>query len=150
MMRVLWSMLFLPAVLGLLALPAAARAEHHHIHHAIYELDKAAVELKEAPHDFGGHREAALLASQAAVKDLQALLVVANEKPATPKIDPEVYKKYEHHPHLHHALHELKEAHKQIKESKTDFGQLREAALKDIDVAIKEIEICCNYKPKKK
>src|SRR6516225_1875614 len=33
---------------------------HPHMHHALHELKEARVELKEAAHDFGGHREKAL------------------------------------------------------------------------------------------
>ena len=42
---------------------ASAKERHPHIHKAIEELREARKELKEADHDFGGHREMALRAT---------------------------------------------------------------------------------------
>ncbi|HWB60574.1 MAG TPA: hypothetical protein VG733_13860 [Chthoniobacteraceae bacterium] len=43
---------------------------HPEIHEAIRALEAARVHLKEAKHDFGGHREAALAAVDEALKQL--------------------------------------------------------------------------------
>ena len=61
---------------GPIAAPAAQAAEEHHpaIHHAIEELRKARHELKEAKHDFGGHREDALKAVDKAIEQLEICL----------------------------------------------------------------------------
>ncbi len=150
MTTVLRAALAVPILGGMLASPTAARADHHHIHNALYELEKATVELKEADHDYGGHRAKALLAVEGAMFHMNKLLVIAGEKPVSPKPDAELYKAYKHNPHMHHALKVLKEAHKQIKESKTDFGDLREKTLVQIDYAIGEIEICLKNHEKKK
>lgn len=49
--------------------------EHHpHIHHALKELREARKELKEAAHDFGGHREEALKAVDEAIAQLKTAL----------------------------------------------------------------------------
>ncbi len=51
----------------------------------------------------------------------------------------------EHHPHIHGAIHELKEARKDLKEADHDFGGHREEAVKAIDVAIEQLEICLKH-----
>ena len=48
--------------------------------------------------------------------------------------------KKERHPHIHHALHELKEARKELKEANHDFGGHRVKAIEAIDVAIEQLE----------
>ena len=136
--------------IGLSAPGQAGEFKHHHIHHAIHELKEAKKELIESPHDFGGHREQAIKAIDAAILSLDKLLVAIGEKPVTPDVGPEVYKKYEHHPHLHHALAELREAHQQVKESKFDFGRDREIALRDIDYAMQQIELVLKHHNGKK
>jgi hypothetical protein len=54
-----------------------------------------------------------------------------------------------HHPHLHAALHELKEARQELKEARHDFGGHRESALRAVDHAIHEIELALHYHHKK-
>ncbi|HLW68384.1 MAG TPA: hypothetical protein VKS79_23910 [Gemmataceae bacterium] len=53
---------------------ASAKEHHPHIHKAIEELREAKKELKEADHDFGGHREQALKACDFAIEQLEAAL----------------------------------------------------------------------------
>ena len=47
---------------------------HPAIHAAIRALERAKVDLKSAAHDFGGHREAALQACDAAIAQLKLAL----------------------------------------------------------------------------
>ncbi|MBM3993673.1 MAG: hypothetical protein FJ303_05910 [Planctomycetes bacterium] len=54
-------------------------------------------------------------------------------------------KKHPHH-HLHHALWELRDARKELKESKHDFGGHKEKALHAINDAIKQLELVLLYK----
>ena len=66
----------------LLAMPIAAQAqtmhsemEHHpRIAKAIHELEDAIAYLEAAPHDFGGHKAAAIRDSRAAVEQLRKAL----------------------------------------------------------------------------
>jgi hypothetical protein len=54
---------------------AASPAEPHpHIRAAIHELREARNELKTAAHDFGGHRDEALEATDKAIRELEACL----------------------------------------------------------------------------
>jgi hypothetical protein len=50
------------------------------------------------------------------------------------------------HPHLRAALGELRDAKKELKQADHDFQGHRAAAIKAIDEAIKQIEICINLK----
>ena len=50
------------------------RERHPHIHAAIRELREARKELKEADHDFGGHRVEAIEAIDKAIKQLELAL----------------------------------------------------------------------------
>jgi hypothetical protein len=43
------------------------------------------------------------------------------------------------HPHMVAALHELREARTELKESRDDFGGRKERALRDIDAAIEQL-----------
>jgi hypothetical protein len=126
---------------------AAGKKVHHHprLHHALHELREARVELREAGHDFGGHREAALKAVDAAIVQVEQALVAAGDGFRAVKVDRDIYKKYTHHPHLHHALHELKEARNELKTAKHDFGGHRELALRDVNYAIEQIELALKF-----
>ncbi len=129
---------------------ATAQEPHpyHHLHHALWELRDAHKELKESRADFGGHKEKGLAAIHDAIKQLDLALKhpEGHVKGSPTRGDlREEYKKYKHHPHLHHALHELRHAHHQLKESKHDFGGYREAALRDMHAAIVQIELMLKH-----
>ncbi len=124
---------------------------HPHLHHALFELREAREELRESKDDFGGHREKAIVAVQDAIKQIDLAIKGSgdNIKNAPLKKDlREQYKKYAHHPHLHHALHELKQAHTELKEAKHEFGGHREAALRDVHHAIHQIELMRKHQKK--
>jgi hypothetical protein len=59
-----------------LAAPAAAPAQEPHpeIHDALAALRRAREHLEHAAHDFGGHREAALKATDNAIRQLELCL----------------------------------------------------------------------------
>jgi hypothetical protein len=119
-----------------------------HFHHALWELRDAHKELKEAKHDYGGHREDALISIRHSIKHLEDVLeykhVKAKGVPTRGDLAAE-YRKYKHHPHLHHALHEVKHAHHQMEQSKDNFGGHRESALRDMHEAIRHIELCLKH-----
>jgi hypothetical protein len=139
------------ALSGLTALAGATYPLHHHLHHALWELRDARKEVAETKHDFGGHREKALLAMNDAIRQIDIILKYEwdNTKGTPTRGDlREQYKKYAHHPHLHHALHELRHAHNQLKESKRDYEGHRDAALRDIHAAVVQIEILLKHHKK--
>jgi hypothetical protein len=53
---------------------AGSHERHPAIHAAIRALERAKIELKNAAHDFGGHREAALQECDAAIAQLKLAL----------------------------------------------------------------------------
>jgi hypothetical protein len=150
-------MLLSRATVALLALTApvafcGARDEgprHPHMHHALHELKEARVELKEAAHDFGGHREKALKAVDAAIVQIEIALKGGRDPFRAVKVEAALYKKYEHHPHIHRAIHELKEARVELKEARHDFGGHREQALTDVNYAIEQLELALKFARKK-
>lgn len=131
-------LLIVPA--GLTAKVKRAGPHHPHMHYALHELKEARVELKEAAHDFGGHREKALKAVDAAIVQIEIALKAAGDPYKSGKVTADHYKKYERHPHIHHAIVELKKVREELKEAKHDFGGHREKALKDTDEAIVQLE----------
>lgn len=44
------------------------------------------------------------------------------------------------HPHIHHAIEELREARRELKEARHDFGGHRKDALEAVDNAIRQLE----------
>ncbi len=130
------------------AAAAEPKHPHHHLHHALWELRDARKELKETKHDFGGHKEKALVAINDAIKQVELVLQYKgdNIKGVPTRGDlKEEYKKYKHHPHLHHALHELKHAHHQLKETKHNFDGHKENAIRDVNIAIHQIEVLLKH-----
>jgi hypothetical protein len=59
------------------------RAEHPRIAAAIRELEEAIRYMEKAPHDFGGHKAAALTSSKQAVVDLRQALAYRASKDET-------------------------------------------------------------------
>jgi predicted nucleotidyltransferase len=124
------------------------KLKHPHLHHAYWALHFAHHELKMSPEEFGGHKQKALHAIERAMHHIKEILVFENDQlSGTPNRYElsELQRKYKHHPYLHHALHQLKSAHHQMKESKTEFGGLRVKALHEMDHAIHQIELVLKH-----
>jgi flagellar hook-basal body complex protein FliE len=148
--RILRIGLIVPALLVFFGLSAAAHAEpkHPHMHQALFELKETRTELKEAAHDFGGHRKEALEAVDAAIAEMEKALEGAGDKYKTIVVEKEAYKKFEFHPHIHRAIQELKDTQTELKEAKHDFGGHREKALKDVDYAIEQLKLALKFAKK--
>ncbi len=124
----------------------AGESKHPHLHHALREMREARTELKEANHDFGGHKVKAMEALDAAIKQIDVALKGAGDNiKGAGKVDHGIYKKYSFHPNIQHAIHELKEARTELKDAKHDFGGHRAAALRDTDAAIAQLELCLKF-----
>jgi len=63
-----------PAAKGAVTTAQPAPPPHPEIHAAINSLEHARMHLKEARHDFGGHREEALRATDEAIRQLKICL----------------------------------------------------------------------------
>jgi len=51
----------------------------------------------------------------------------------------------ERHPHIRRALHELREAKKELQTANHDFGGHRKEALEAVEVAIKQLDLALKY-----
>ena len=122
--------------------------KHPHMHHALHELKQAREELKEAAHDFGGHRVMALKSVDAAIHQIELALKGAGDSYKGAKGNPDQYKKYSNHPHIRHAIHELKETRTELKNAAHNYGGHREAALKDVNHAIDQLELALKFAKK--
>jgi hypothetical protein len=101
--------------------------------------------LKEAAHDFGGHRVKALEAVDAAIEQLEKALRFAGDprpEKGTGKIDEKRFGRY---PHMHKALQELRQTRTELKEAAHDYGGHREKALRATDRAIEQIELALRF-----
>jgi hypothetical protein len=124
------------------------KMKHPHLHHALWALHHANHELHASKENYAGHKQKAEHAIHHAIKAIDAILTHEkdNHHPVPSKAElTEAHKKYKHHPHLHHALHEVKDAHHQVKSSKDDFGGNRAKALHDMDHAAHQIELILKH-----
>jgi hypothetical protein len=68
------------AVAGVALAPKLAQAKPHpRLQHAIAALQDAKAELQAAPHDFGGHRAAAVGACENAIGQIQEAMAFAQQ-----------------------------------------------------------------------
>jgi hypothetical protein len=119
----------------------------HPLRMAETELKEARKELEKAPSKFGGHKEEAIEDIDHALKHLERLTgwVRTHHKEEWEqehKDEARAVEKGEKYPRLHAALHELRRAHKYLKESKEEFGdnKQKELALRDLDKAINQLD----------
>lgn len=120
--------------------PRADAKEFPHMVAALGEMKEARTELREAAHDFGGHRAKALQALDYAVEQMDLALRAVGVDATFVPAKPEVYKGYKHCPHIHHALTELRHAREQLKDAAHDFRGHRVKALEAVDGAIAQLE----------
>jgi hypothetical protein len=118
-----------------------ARAEEHpRLRAALYEMRHAVTELKEASHDFGGHRAKAVSALEEGVDQVEKALKAVGE--GVKGVDPgkAAYKAYANHPHIRHALAEAREARDELKAAPYDFKGHREKAVQALNAVIDQLD----------
>jgi len=135
------------AGMSLLALGAsrAAAEEHPRLHAALYELREARVELKEAKHDFGGHRVKALEALDEAISQVDKALRAVGDNIKSVNPGKDTYKGYANYPHIRHALVEAKEARKELKDASHNYKGHREKAVLALDEVIEQLNKALKY-----
>jgi hypothetical protein len=132
-------------VVGVVALslamaPSVRAAEYPRMVAALGELKEARKELKEADHDFGGHRVKAIEAVDGAIEQMDKALRAVGIEPVYTPPSKDVYKSYKNHPYIRHALAELRKSRREMKDAATDFGGHKVKALEAVDTAIVQLE----------
>jgi len=119
---------------------AQERDRHPRLHAALAELREARKELMEARDNWPpGNKERAMAAIDDAIKSLKAILAIKGDDFRGADRGPDFYKRFSDHPKLRAALHDLREAREELRAARADFGNKKERALDDIDVAIGHI-----------
>lgn len=131
-------------LLGLGASRAAAE-EHPRLHAALYEMRHARTELKEAKHDFGGHRAKALEALDEAISQIDKALKAVGDDTKGTEPGKDTYKGYANHPHIRHALVESKEAKAELKAAAHDYKGHREKAVLALDAVVDQLDKALKY-----
>ena len=122
---------------------AQERVEHPRLRAALHELREARAELVAAKDNWPpGSKERALAAIDDATRSVRTILSVKEEDFRTFRgvvRDNDYYKRYQDHPRLRAALQDLREAREELRAAKADFGNMKERALDDIDIAVGHI-----------
>ena len=101
-------------------------------------------ELVESKFKFGEHKEKTLIAMDRAI--LQIELALKNS-PEADRVEPlrwdtrYLYSGYGNFAHLRHSVVVLREAERQLKEARHNYGGHRDAAVRDIHAAVVQLEL---------
>jgi hypothetical protein len=140
--------LFIGIALFVAAMAFSSKAEareYPHMVAALGEMKEARRELKEAATDFGGHKVKAIESLDFAIEQMDKALRAAGVDPVYVPPTKDVYKKYKNFPYVHHALAELRQARRSMKEAATTFGGHKEKAIEAVDGAISQLEKAINF-----
>jgi hypothetical protein len=110
------------------------------MHAALHELREARQELTAARDDFGPRKEIALRAIDDAITSLKTILQVKGDNVQGIDRSPDYYRAYPNYPKLRQTLHDLREARDELRECGVDFRGLKDRALRDMSVAITQIQ----------
>ena len=127
------------------AVPRAAAVEHPRLHAALHEMREARTQLKEARHDFGGHRAKALEALDNAITQVEKALKAVGDNVKGVEPGKEVYKGYANYPHIRHAVVEAREARAELKDAAHDYKGHREKAVLALDEVIDQLGKALKY-----
>ena len=145
------------------------KSRHPRIARALRALHEAIAYMKKAPHDFGGHREDAVQASEAAIKQLRLSLEyrehqvggvsnsaanIAGSLQTTTALasltnSPAFQQEKGVHPRIAKAIVELNEAVAYMQKAPHDFGGHREAAVQDSQTALAQLQVALEYRETK-
>ena len=112
-------------ILCLTGISGRASAQNHplfHLYHALWELRDARIELRESRWQFGDHKFKAERAIDDGIRQIELILRNTGDfaRGEPRRFDfREEYRRYPHHPHLHHAVVELRLADRELREPAT-------------------------------
>jgi hypothetical protein len=134
--------------------PVAAQGKkvvHPRVHQALRDLLRAREELKEGADIYGGHRVKAIEQTNEAISwVVKALESIGETIDGPTTVDPAIYKKYDHFPHMQHALRLLRDAGMNLKEAAPDFKGLKAEAGMATLRAVAEVEQGLEFAKSKK
>jgi L-lactate utilization protein LutB len=132
------------ALVGFASARAAAE-EHPRLHEALYEMRHARTQLKEAKHDFGGHRADALKALDGAITQIEEALKAVGDNAKGTEPAKDSYKDYANFPHIRHALAEAKLARTELKDAAHDYKGHRAKAVEALDEVVTQLDKAIKY-----
>jgi hypothetical protein len=118
----------------------ASAEEHPRLHSALFEMRHARTDLKEAKHDFGGHRARAVAALDEAIIQVDKALKAVGDNIRGKPAGKDAYKGYANHPHIRHALGEAREARAELRAAAHDYKGHREKAVQALNEVIDQLE----------
>jgi len=138
--------------------PPKKKERHPEIRKALAACQLAASDLEDASHDFCGHRETALDATDAAINQLNlaiacdssvpnpTMMTVPHAKAPASDVAPEAKAKPERHPDIRKAIAALEVAAAALEDASHDFCGHREDALTAVNFAIDQLQaaIACD------
>jgi hypothetical protein len=124
---------------------ANADPEHPLMHRALYELKEVQTYLKTADNKFGGHKQKAQEAVDAAIGEMLKALEAVKDPYKGFKGNPDDYKKWNDHPAIRQAIHVLRDAKGELKNAAHNFDGHRDNALKLTEAAISELEMALKF-----
>lgn len=138
------AMPFFATVAALVLLAGANLAQpptdYPHLRAALHELRDARKELHQARDNWPpGNKERAIASIDDAIQSLKVILGVRGEDFHGVDRSPDYYNRFTDHPKLRAALSDLREAREELRRAKADFGNKKERALDDIDIAVGQI-----------
>jgi hypothetical protein len=115
--------------------------EHQRLYDALAELREARAELRDSRGDFRGHKEKALAAIDDSIGSLKTMLRIRRDEDI-PRLarGRDFYRAHRDYPHLRQAVKDLRMAREYLEGSRADFGELKERAMRDMRLAIEQIE----------
>jgi F0F1-type ATP synthase membrane subunit b/b' len=147
----LLSCLTLAFVFAASANAARAAERHPQIRKAIDALQRARGELQDAAHDFCGHREEALEATDNAIRQLRLALEsdrASVDSDAAPDFRfeeaayaPPAFERRERHPEIREAVRALGRAKDDLQHAAHDYHGHREEALEAVNRALNQLNL---------
>lgn len=140
--------------------PNKKKERHPEIRKALAACQLAASDLEDASHDFCGHRENALDATDAAINQLNlaiacdstvsnpTMITVPHAASVTSDVAPQAATKPERHPDIRKAIAALEVAAAALEDASHDFCGHREDALTAANFAIDQLQAAIACDPK--
>jgi hypothetical protein len=123
-------------MVGPVAAQKGEKVKYPRLHSALHELREAKNDLKISKRAFGGKKEKAIEAIDAAIVSLKKCLDIKGDDYKGIDRDRDRAKKFKDHPHVRMAIEDLRDARRELNDAPDKFKGHKKQAIKDIDHAI--------------